>query len=77
MIKINVFYIFEMIVRTIQLAKELVNKELHMFWMYQVNAKDIKCPLPQLGKCSWVWKCEIEILIFKRNLVSLMDIKLK
>jgi hypothetical protein len=50
MIKINVFYIFEMIVGTIQLAKELVNKELHMFWRYQVNAKDITCPLQRLGK---------------------------
>jgi len=36
------FEIFEMTIGTSELAKELVNRELQMFWKYQVNTKDIK-----------------------------------
>jgi hypothetical protein len=36
------FDIFEMTIGTSELAKELVNRELQMFWKYQVNRKDIK-----------------------------------
>jgi hypothetical protein len=34
-----------MTTKTGELTKELVNKELEMFWKYQVDAKDIKYPL--------------------------------
>jgi len=37
--------IFEMSTRTSELAKEVVNKELLMFRRFQVDIKDIKCPL--------------------------------
>jgi hypothetical protein len=37
--------IFEMIVSTNELAIELANKELLIFKCYQVDVKDIKCPL--------------------------------
>jgi len=37
--------IFEIIVRTSELAIKLVNKELLIFRCYQVNVKNIKCPL--------------------------------
>jgi hypothetical protein len=37
--------IFEMFARTSELAKEVVNKELLMFRRFQVDVKDIKCPL--------------------------------
>jgi len=37
--------IFEMIINTSELAIELINKELLIFMHYQVNVKDIKCPL--------------------------------
>ncbi len=36
-------WIFEMIIITIELAKELVNKELLIFRQYQVDVEDIKC----------------------------------
>jgi hypothetical protein len=37
--------IFEMFARTSELAKEMVNKELQMFRKFQMDVKDIKCPL--------------------------------
>jgi len=37
--------IFEIIIDTSELAMELVNKQLLIFKCYQVNVKDIKCPL--------------------------------
>ncbi len=37
--------IFEIIIDTSELAIELVNKELLIFRCYQVNVKNIKCPL--------------------------------
>jgi len=36
---------FEMMVTTNKLAKELVNQELLIFCKYQLDAKNIKCPL--------------------------------
>jgi hypothetical protein len=33
---------FEMIIETNELAKELVYKELQVFWRYQINGKSIK-----------------------------------
>jgi hypothetical protein len=36
---------FEMVLNINQLAKELVNRKLLIFYIYYVNAKDIKCPL--------------------------------
>jgi len=33
---------FEMIIETNELAKELVYKELQVFWRYQINGKVIK-----------------------------------
>ncbi len=33
---------FEMIISTNELAKELVYKELQMFWKYQIDGKGIK-----------------------------------
>jgi hypothetical protein len=35
--------IFEMTIKTNELAKELMNREFKMFWSYQVDTKDIKC----------------------------------
>lgn len=35
--------IFEMTTKTNEPAKEYVNKELIIFWSFQVDAKDIKC----------------------------------
>jgi hypothetical protein len=37
--------IFEMIFSTSELATKLINKELLIFMCYQVDVKDIKCPL--------------------------------
>jgi hypothetical protein len=37
--------IFEKIANTSQPTKELVNKELLIFKRYQVDVKEIKCPL--------------------------------
>jgi hypothetical protein len=37
--------IFEMTASTSELAMKLVNKELLIFKHYQVDVKDIKCPL--------------------------------
>ncbi len=36
--------IFELIINTNELAKELINKELFVFRRFQVGAKNIKCP---------------------------------
>jgi hypothetical protein len=41
----NSLDIFEMSTRTSESTKEVVNKELLMFKKFQVDAKDIKCPL--------------------------------
>jgi hypothetical protein len=40
----NKLYIFKMIIRTIELAKKLVKRELLVFCYYQVDVKEIKCP---------------------------------
>jgi len=37
--------IFEIIISTSELAMELVNKELLIFKCYQMNVKNIKCPV--------------------------------
>jgi hypothetical protein len=37
--------IFEMSVETSERTKEVVNKELLMFKRFQVDVKEIKCPL--------------------------------
>jgi hypothetical protein len=37
--------IFEMYVGTNELTKEVVNKELLMFKRFQMDVKDIKCPV--------------------------------
>ncbi len=37
--------IFEMFVRTSEPMKELMNTELHIFGRFQMDVKDIKCPL--------------------------------
>jgi hypothetical protein len=37
--------IFEMIVSTSESTMELVNREFAIFKRYQVNVKNIKCPL--------------------------------
>ncbi len=42
--------IFEMFVTTNEPTKELMNKELHMFGRFQLDVKDIKCPLEWWGK---------------------------
>jgi hypothetical protein len=42
--------IFEMSVRTSEPTKEVVNKELLMFKRFQVDVKDIKCPLERWAK---------------------------
>jgi hypothetical protein len=39
------FNIFEMFIGTSKPTKEVVNKELQMFMRFQVDVKDIKCPL--------------------------------
>jgi hypothetical protein len=41
----NSLDIFEMSIGTNESTKEVVNKELLMFRGFQLNAKDIKCPL--------------------------------
>jgi hypothetical protein len=48
-----------MTIRTSELTKELVNKELQMFWKYQVDAKDIKCPLEWWGKHESLFSIEV------------------
>jgi hypothetical protein len=37
--------IFEMVIGTNELTKEPINKKLMIFCRFQVDAKDIKCPL--------------------------------
>ncbi len=39
--------IFEMITNTSEPTMELINRELLIFKCYQVDIKDIKCPLPE------------------------------
>jgi uncharacterized protein YbbC (DUF1343 family) len=41
----NSLDIFEMFIRTTEPTKEVVNKELLMFRRFQVDVKNIKCPL--------------------------------
>jgi hypothetical protein len=41
----NSFNILKMYVRSSEPTKELMKKELQMFKTFQVNVKDIKCPL--------------------------------
>jgi hypothetical protein len=41
----NSFNIFEMYARTSEPTKQLVKKEVQMFRTFQVDVKDIKCPL--------------------------------
>ncbi len=43
--EVNNFNIFEMVVNTNDLTKELVNRKLLIFLKYLLDAKDIKCPL--------------------------------
>ncbi len=42
--------IFGMFIRTNKPTKEVVNKELQMFKRFQVDVKDIKCPLKWWAK---------------------------
>ncbi len=42
--------IFQMTTRSIELTKELVQRELLIFQHYQVDVKEIKCPLPWCEK---------------------------
>jgi len=42
--------IFEMFAKTSEPTKEVVNKELLMFIRFQVNFKEIKCPLEWWAK---------------------------
>jgi hypothetical protein len=42
--------IFEMSIRTSEPTKEVVNKELLIFKRFQVDVKDIKCPLERQAK---------------------------
>jgi len=42
--------IFQQIASTSKPSKELVNRELLIFKRYQVDPKDIKCPLQWWGK---------------------------
>jgi hypothetical protein len=46
----NSLDIFEMSTRTNEITKEVVNKELLMFKRFQVDVKDIKCPLEWWAK---------------------------
>jgi hypothetical protein len=41
----NSLDIFEMVIGTNELTKELVNKKLMIFCRFQADVKDIKCPL--------------------------------
>jgi hypothetical protein len=43
--KDNSLDIFEMTANTIELTIEMMNKELLIFKHYQMDVKDIKCPL--------------------------------
>jgi hypothetical protein len=40
----NSLNIFQMILGIIEPAKDLVKKELLVFWSYQVDVKEMKCP---------------------------------
>jgi hypothetical protein len=42
--------IFEMSIRTSELPKEVMNKELLIFKRFQVDVKNIKCPLKWWAK---------------------------
>jgi len=57
------FDIFEMTIGTIELAKELVNRELQMFWKYQVNTKDIKHLMEWWGNMSPYFQLLFSLLI--------------
>jgi hypothetical protein len=46
----NSLNIFEMVVRTNEPMKELINKGFYMFGKFQMDVKDIKCPLEWWGK---------------------------
>ncbi len=61
------FGIFEMIVGIGELAKELVNMALQMFWKYYIDAKDIKCPLEWWGKHESLFPINIFDVIIQKN----------
>ncbi len=46
---------FEMIIESNELAKELVYKELQMFWRYQIDGKGIKYLLERWGKHEYLF----------------------
>jgi len=76
--------IFEMTSSTSELATELVNKELLIFRHYQVDVKDIKCPLqwrekhesmfPTFGFCARKILGIIESQIETKKIFSLIGI---
>ncbi len=57
------FDILEMTIETNELAKELVNMEMQMFWKYQVNAKDIKHIMEWWGNMSPCFQLLFSLLV--------------
>ncbi len=61
--------IFEMITSTNEPAKKFVNKEVSIFWSFQMDTKDIKCPLQWWEKHESIFPtigflaCQILIII--------------
>jgi hypothetical protein len=54
-----------MFIGTNEPIKELVNRELHMFKRYWVDAKDIKCPLKWCGKHEFCFQVLLQLLLIK------------
>jgi hypothetical protein len=57
-------WMFEMVIITIELAKELVNKELLIFRQYQVDVENIKCHFQWWGKHDTIF-LQLDSLLVK------------
>ncbi len=61
--------IFEMSIKTSEPTKEVVNKELLMFKRFQVDVKDIKCPLERWAKHKFLFPT---VAFFARQILSIV-----
>jgi hypothetical protein len=61
--------IFEMSIKSSEPTKEVVNKELLMFKRFQVDVKDIKCPLERWAKYKFLFPI---VAFFAHQILSIV-----
>jgi hypothetical protein len=66
--------IFEMFVKTNEPTKELMNKELYMFGRFQMDVKDIKCPLEWWGKHEYLFSI---VAFLAHHVLGIVDFQTK